>query len=94
MWVSEEVLSSVLLCCGAPTVVVMAAAAAAAAASDDASEAIEKLYQFGERLNESKDKSKVFLSCPPSYLLPSVLHSVAVDVSVRIASVSCPELTS
>lgn len=31
----------------------------AAPASDDASAAIEQLYQFGERLNESKDKSKV-----------------------------------
>ena len=33
--------------------------AMAAPASDDVSAAIEQLYQFGERLNESKEKSKV-----------------------------------
>jgi hypothetical protein len=31
----------------------------AAPALDDASVAIEQLYRFGERLNESKDKSQV-----------------------------------
>ena len=36
----------------------------AAPALHDSSAAIEQLYQFGERLNESKDKSKVILHFP------------------------------
>lgn len=38
-------------------------------------DAIEMLYQYGERLNESKDKSKVLLNSPSSACVEVFINS-------------------